>query len=180
MNSEVAVQQDLPIALCVGPSLVFVGPYPEPTATTLASHPKIQPEGLRFGVPESPGTSVLKLKLFLCYYHCYEYYYHYHRYEYYWFSTAPLSNSGIINIIWFYIALSRTPNADCCLGGAVPKLLALLLLLFHMGKKRDGMTVPDQQPGPTKAANDSNSNPDLGSFPLPITVLKGALLRGLL
>ena len=35
--------------------------------------------------------------------------------------TAPLSNSWIIIIIGFYIALSRTPNIDCYWVGAVPK-----------------------------------------------------------
>ena len=37
-------------------------------------------------------------------------------------STAPLSNSCIINIIWFCLALSRTPNTDCHWEGAVPNL----------------------------------------------------------
>ena len=31
----------------------------------------------------------------------------------YGFSTAPLSNSWKIFIIWFYIALNRTANIDC-------------------------------------------------------------------
>ena len=34
----------------------------------------------------------------------------------------PLSNSWIINIIWLYIALDRTPNMDCYWVGAVPNL----------------------------------------------------------
>ena len=34
--------------------------------------------------------------------------------------TAPLSNSWIINIIWLYIALNRTPSIDCYWVGAVP------------------------------------------------------------
>ena len=38
------------------------------------------------------------------------------------FSTAPLSNSWIILIVWLYIAFNRTPNIDCYKGGAVPKV----------------------------------------------------------
>ena len=34
----------------------------------------------------------------------------------------PLSTSWIINIIWLYIALNRTPNTDCYWVGAVPKV----------------------------------------------------------
>ena len=34
----------------------------------------------------------------------------------------PLSNSWIINIIWLYIALNRTPNIDCYWVGAVPEV----------------------------------------------------------
>ena len=34
----------------------------------------------------------------------------------------PLSNSWIINMIWLYIVLNRTPNVDCYWVGAVPKL----------------------------------------------------------
>ena len=37
------------------------------------------------------------------------------------FSTAPLSNSWIMIIIWFYKALNRTPSMDCYWVGAVPK-----------------------------------------------------------
>ena len=33
-----------------------------------------------------------------------------------------LSNSWILNIIWLYIALNRTPNVDCYWVGAVPNL----------------------------------------------------------
>ena len=33
-----------------------------------------------------------------------------------------LSNSWIINIIWLYIPLNRTPNIDCYWVGAVPNL----------------------------------------------------------
>ena len=36
--------------------------------------------------------------------------------------TAPPSNSWTIIIIWFYIALNRTPNIDCYWGGAVPQV----------------------------------------------------------
>ena len=36
--------------------------------------------------------------------------------------TAPLSNSWIMIIIWFYIALNRTPNIDCYWVGAVRNL----------------------------------------------------------
>ena len=40
---------------------------------------------------------------------------------------APLTNSWIITIIWFYnIALNRTPNIDCSWVGAVPKFVLLL------------------------------------------------------
>ena len=37
----------------------------------------------------------------------------------------PLSNSGIISIIWLYIALNRTPNIDRYWVGAVPKVSGL-------------------------------------------------------
>ena len=30
----------------------------------------------------------------------------------------PLSNSWIMNIIWLYIALNRTPSIDCYWGGS--------------------------------------------------------------
>ena len=32
----------------------------------------------------------------------------------------PLSNSWIINIIWLYKTLNRTPNRDCYWGGQYP------------------------------------------------------------
>ena len=34
----------------------------------------------------------------------------------------PLTNSWIINRIWLYIALNRTPNIDCYWVGAAPKV----------------------------------------------------------
>ena len=37
----------------------------------------------------------------------------------------PFSNSWIMNIIWLYIALNRTPNIDCYWVGAVPKVCDL-------------------------------------------------------
>ena len=38
----------------------------------------------------------------------------------------PLSNSWIIDIVWLYIALNRTPNMDCYWVGAVPNIWVLL------------------------------------------------------
>ena len=35
---------------------------------------------------------------------------------------SPLSSSWLINIIWLYMALHRTPNIDCYWVGAVPKI----------------------------------------------------------
>ena len=37
-------------------------------------------------------------------------------------TAPPLSNSWIMNIIWLYIALNRTPNIGCSWVGAVPKV----------------------------------------------------------
>ena len=37
-------------------------------------------------------------------------------------TKGALSNSWIITIIWWYIALNRTPNIDCYWVGAVPKV----------------------------------------------------------
>ena len=39
-----------------------------------------------------------------------------------WVLPPPLSNSWIITIIWFYIALKKTPNIDCYWVGAIPIL----------------------------------------------------------
>ena len=35
----------------------------------------------------------------------------------------PLSNGWMMNKVWLYIALNRTPNIDCYWEGAVPKVL---------------------------------------------------------
>ena len=52
------------------------------------------------------------------------------------FSNAPLSNSWIINIIWLYIALNRTPNIDCYWGGGSTQGLG-----FRVPTKFNGVYV---------------------------------------
>ena len=42
-----------------------------------------------------------------------------------WVLPPPLSNSWIINIIWLYIPLNRTPNIDCYWGGGSTQGLRL-------------------------------------------------------
>ena len=39
----------------------------------------------------------------------------------------PLSNSWIINILWLYIALNRTPKLNCYWVGAVPKVWGTMM-----------------------------------------------------
>ena len=41
----------------------------------------------------------------------------------------PLSNSWIIIIIWLYIALNRTANIDCYLGGGSTQGLGLIIAM---------------------------------------------------
>ena len=58
--------------------------------------------------------------------------------------VLPLSNSWIINIIWLYIALNRTPNIDCYWVGAVPKvqgssrLIEAYVGLYSVDKQKEG------------------------------------------